>query len=106
MFVGVSAVPVAVNDTDVSDGALTVSVFTPVADPSVQLPTVAVPAGSVVCVAPVTLPPPPETAKVTLTPETGFPCASLIVTFGAGDTVCVTTALPPSPAVFTMGFAG
>ena len=75
----VVAVAVAVNVTTRSASALlpiaeaapatvAVSVFVPAEFPSRQLPTVAIPDASVVCVGPVIDPPPVATAKVTVTP--------------------------------------
>jgi len=49
------------------------------------------PLAFVVAAAPVTLPPPEATAKVTLTPETGLFCASRTITEGG-----VATAVPRS----------
>jgi hypothetical protein len=78
-----------------------VRVFEPAVVPSVQPPTVATPALFVVCVPPVTEPPPLATAKVTVTPLTGFPFASFTVTAGAVLTADPAVALCPSPAVLT-----
>jgi len=75
-------VPVAENVV-LSAPTLAVSVFAPTAVPRVHEPTVAAPLASVVAGLPATLPS-PEAAKLTLTPATGFPNASVIVT--AGDT--------------------
>jgi len=55
-------------------GAVALRVFGPAALPSVQLPTAAIPAASVLGVAPVRLPPPDATANVTGTPATGLAC--------------------------------
>jgi hypothetical protein len=74
--------PVALNVV-VSAPAVAVRVLEPTTVPSVQLPTVAKPLASVVCVPPVTLPPPDATAKVTLTPDFGLPFASVMRTLGA-----------------------
>ena len=54
----------------------------PALAPSVQLPTVAMPCAFVVCVAPVTEPPPVPTANVTRTPATGTLFASFTITLG------------------------
>ena len=54
----------------------------PALAPSVQLPTVAMPCAFVVCVAPVTEPPPVPTANVTMTPATGTLFASFTITLG------------------------
>ena len=83
--------PVAVKviGLPVNPVAVALSVFTPVAVPSIQLPTAAIPLLPVLGVAPVTLPPPDATANVTLTPDTAFPFASVTFTEGL-----VLTALP------------
>ena len=95
-------VPVAVKVTDpLMPAAVAVSVFAPAIVPSVQLPTVATPKASVVGVSPVAEPPPEATAKVTTTPETGFPPASVTSTLGAAATAEAATALWPLPA-FTL----
>src|SRR5205823_11293516 len=89
-FVAVPAVPVAVNDTGLPviplPAAVAVSVFVFTVAGSVQLPTVAMPLPSVVCVPPVTLPLPAAGAKVTLTPGTGFPAPSRMITDGGEPT--------------------
>src|SRR5579862_549279 len=59
-----------------------VRVFAPAVVPRVHPPTVATPFESVVCVAPVTDPPPLVTANVTCTPETPLPYESVTVTVG------------------------
>ena len=51
---------------------MAVSVLAPAVVPRVQLPTVAIPAAFVVAEAPVTVPPPETTVKLTTTPETGL----------------------------------
>ena len=81
MFAAAPTVPVAVNVV-LSAPALAVSVFAPATVPSVHEPTVATPLASVVAGLPVTLPS-PEAANVTLTPATGLPYWSVIVTDGA-----------------------
>src|SRR5436309_6857536 len=88
---GAPAVPLAVNVIGLpfTPGAVAVSVFSPAPVPSVQLPTVAMPPASVVWLAPVMLPLPGVTAKVTATPGTGLPLASFTSTEGA---IC--TAVP------------
>lgn len=78
---------VAVKVTGGSPRAVAVSVFAPT-EPSVQLPTVAMPKVLVVVVPPVTDPPPVATANVTGTPAVGFPLASLTVIDGATETTC------------------
>ncbi len=70
--------------------AVAVRVFWPVA--RIQLPTVALPDASVICVEPVRLPAPAVMAKVTVTPEAGFPSPSRTSTEGLGD-----TELPATP---------
>jgi len=103
MFAGAPTVPVAENVV-LSAPAVTVSVFAPAAVPSVQEPTDATPAASVVTGLPLTLPS-PEAANVTLTPATGLPYWSVIVTDGAVATAEPTVALCASPALLAM-FAG
>jgi hypothetical protein len=83
-----------------------VSVLAPAVEPSVQLPTVAIPEAFVACEAPVTEPPPLATANTTTTPLTGFPLASVTVTAGATATAVPTVALCPSPADFTIDVGG
>jgi hypothetical protein len=70
-----------------------VSVFAPGLLPSLQLPTVATPAPSVVCDAPVIDPPPLATANVTAIFGTPLPLVSAILTEGGFATVEPTTAL-------------
>src|SRR5512145_23239 len=69
-----TAVPVAVKVTGLPASVpdVAVSVWGPAVVPSVQPPTVAMPAAFVVWVAPVTEPPPDVTANVTVTPPTGL----------------------------------
>jgi hypothetical protein len=55
----------------------------------------------VVCVLAVTEPPPLATAKITMTPLTGFPFPSFTVTAGAVVTADPAAAVCPSPDVFT-----
>jgi hypothetical protein len=83
-----------------------VSVLLPAVEPSVQLPTVAIPEAFVACEAPVTEPPPLATANTTITPLTGIPLASVTVTAGATATAVPTVALCPSPADFTIEVGG
>ena len=66
-----------------------VKVLAPAVAPSVQLPTVAMPAALVVAGEPVTEPPPEATVKVTLTPGTGLLLVSVTMTLGG-----VLTAVP------------
>src|SRR5919106_5733996 len=68
-------------------GAVAVRVFGPGVGPRVQLPAVATPFVPEVATAPVTLPPPVATAKVTSTSGTGFPYWSVTSTAGATGTV-------------------
>ena len=77
---------------------MALSSFSPAVVPSVQLPTAATPAASVTTVAPVTLPPPDTTTKVTVTLRTPWPAE--LVTFTAGDvgTGVATVAVCPWPA--------
>src|SRR5207237_222284 len=85
---GAPAVAVAVNVIGLpfTPGEVAVSVFWPAAVPSVQLPTAAMPLALVVWLAPVMLPLPVATAKVTATPGTGLPLASLTITEGGMGT--------------------
>src|SRR5690606_8418069 len=64
----------------------------PAVVPMVQLPTVATPCALVVGVSP-EAEPPFTVANMTLTPDTGFPLASVTRTAGAGETV------PPATVV-------
>ena len=86
--VAAPTVPVAVNVTGdpVSDPLVAVMVLDPTVVPRVQLPTVAMPPAFVVTDALVTEPPPVAIANVTLMPETGLLCASLMMTLGAVPT--------------------
>ena len=69
-----------------------VKVLAPALAPRVQLPTVAMPEALVVAERPVAEPPPEATAKVTLTPATGLPLASVTRTLGAMPTAAPTVA--------------
>src|SRR3989442_15210093 len=73
--------------------------------PTVQLPTVATPSPPVVAVAPVTLPPPDPTAKVTVALGTGRLAASRTSTAGGTFTAYPTSAFCASPA-WTTTLAG
>jgi hypothetical protein len=75
------------------------SVFAPSVGPSVQLPTVATPSWLVVCSAPVIVPPPLATEKVTVAPATAVPLTSLTRTDGATSTGAPTPASWSSPAI-------
>src|SRR6185503_11097222 len=86
MLTGGPASPVAVNVAGVTPETVAVRVFVPDVVPRVQLPTVARPEASVVCDAPVMLPPPDVTAKVTGTPLSGLATASVTRTRGAVGT--------------------
>jgi hypothetical protein len=79
-----------------------VSVLAPGVEPSIQLPTLAIPEAFVACEAAVTEPPPLATVNVTITPLTGSPLASVTSTAGATATAVLTVALCPSPADFTI----
>ena len=59
-----------------------VIVLAPTSAPSVQDPTVAMPLAFVTCVAPVIVPPPEATAKLTVTPATGMLFTSRTITLG------------------------
>ena len=78
---------------------LAVRVLAPAPAPSVQLPTVAMPAALVVAVRPVAEPPPEATAKVTLTPGTGSLWTSSTMTLGLMLTAVPAEADWPSPAL-------
>jgi hypothetical protein len=93
--VATPAVPVAVkvSGDPVSPLLVAVSVLPPTIDPSVQLPTVAMPLALVVALPPVMLPPPVATANVTVTPETGLSNASRTRTLGAVVTAVPTVAV-------------
>ena len=67
-----TGVPVAAKVTGGSPVTVAVKAFAPGVLPNVQLPTVAIPLAFVVWEAPVMLPPPELTAKVTATPGIGF----------------------------------
>ena len=97
---GAPGAPVAVNVTGlpVSPGAVAVRVLVPAVIPSVQLPTVAIPLALVIWFAPVMLPPPPASAKVTATPWTGLPLASFTITDGGTATAVPVVAVCWSPA--------
>src|SRR5207302_1321892 len=93
------AVPVAVKVTGLPESVpdVAVSVLLPAVVPSVQLPTVAIPLASLIWVAPVTLPLPGPGAKVTDTPETGLPNASVTITDGGTGRVLPAGACCPLP---------
>ncbi|MEY3348001.1 MAG: hypothetical protein RLY46_40, partial [Bacteroidota bacterium] len=86
-------VPEAVNITgeSVNPVDVAVRVFVPAIVPIVQ-GVDAMPFTPVVTVALITFPPPPITAKDTLTPETGLPLSSVIRTLGAVAKVVPTVA--------------
>jgi hypothetical protein len=94
--VATPAVPVAVKVTGepVSPATVAVSVFAPTVVPKVQAGLVAIPALSVTTAPEDTNEPPPlPTAKVTGTPLTALPCASVTTTEGAVATAVPTVAL-------------
>ena len=103
--VAAPAVPVAVMVTGepLNDPLVAVSVFAPAVVPKVQARLVAIPALSVVtAVVEANEPPPVATAKVTDTPLTALPCASVTLTDGAVATAVATVALwllPPFSAI-------
>ena len=74
-------------------GAAAVNELVPSVNPSVQLPTAAVPVESVACVAPTIDPPPAVTKNVTVTPATEFESRSMTRTAGGVGRVT------PTPAV-------
>ena len=108
MLPALPAVPVAMKVTGlpVSPAAAAVSVFAPTVVLRVQLPTVAMPPASVVWLAPVMLPFPGVTAKVTATPDTGLPLASLTITDGGIGTAVPTVTVCLSPALIAICVAG
>src|SRR5437867_3982229 len=75
--------PVACKVTEATPERDAVSVLGPASSPKLQLPTVAMPAASVVAFAPLTAPPPLATTNTTTTPGSGCPTASLSLTAGA-----------------------
>jgi hypothetical protein len=90
--------PVAVNRTGLpvmpDPVAVALRVFAPGVAPKVQLPTVAIPLASVTTgTAGRTVPAPPVTAKVTVTPATGVPLRSRTSTEGGASTAAFTGAL-------------
>jgi hypothetical protein len=89
---------VKVTGEPVSPATVAVSVFAPTVVPKVQAGLVAIPALSVTT-APedANEPPPLPTAKVTGTPLTALPCASVTTTEGAVATAVPTVALCRSP---------
>ena len=93
---------VAVKTTGATDvpGKLAVSVLGPLAGPSVQLPTAALPLTSVVCVAPVMVPPPLVTVNCTVAPSTGVSVASSTSTRGGMGTGVDLAAVCASPPAF------
>src|SRR5437764_411318 len=93
------AVPVAVKVTGLPESVpdVAASLLLPAVVPRVQLPTVAIPLASLIWVAPVTLPLPGPGAKVTDTPETGLPNASVTSTDGAIKTAPPAGAVCPPP---------
>ena len=78
--------------------ASSVLLLTPATDPSVQLPTVAMPFDPVVAGLPETLPPPAVTVNVTDTPATGLSNPSVTNTAGDIGTAVPISAVCPSPA--------
>jgi hypothetical protein len=103
--VAAPAVPVAVKvmGEPLRLPLIAVSVFAPAVVPKVQAGLVATPALSVVTALLEAIEPPPvATAKVTDTPLTALPCASVTFTDGAVATAVLTVALwvlPPSTAI-------
>ena len=92
---GLPTIPVAVKviGAPLRPTAIAISVLVPAAVPSVQLPTEARPSTPVTSVSPVMLPTPDVTAKMTVTPETGWPLPSVTITVGAVATIAPTTAV-------------
>jgi hypothetical protein len=95
-------VPVAVKTTGVIEPTLAESELAPAPEPRVHPPTVATPLAFVVCVPPVTDPPPVVTENVTDAPVTRFPFASFTMTDGAIGTAVPTGAVCASPALFVI----
>ena len=99
------AVPVAVKvmGEPLNDPLVAVSVLAPAVVPKVQAGLVAIPTLSVVTALLEAIEPPPvATAKVTDTPLTALPCASVTLTDGAVATAVLTVALwlfPPFTAI-------
>src|SRR5258706_6599435 len=105
--VAAPATPVAVKAIGLPPRPVDVAVkeLAPAVAPSVQLPSIAIPEELVATVAPVgdeIEPPPPVTANVTLTPETGFRFASRTRTEGAVPTLWPAVALCPFPPLSAM----
>jgi hypothetical protein len=103
MVAAAPGVPVTVKVTGLPESVpeVAVSVFVPTAVPSVHAVTAAIPSTPVgTAVVGLTLPPPAVTAKVTATPDTGFPLASFTTTDGAG-----LAALPTVPDALGVVFA-
>ena len=96
----------ALKVTEPSPPAVAESVLRPTALPTAQLPTVAIPAALVTWSAPVAEPPPATTAKVTATPSTGLPKASVTKTEGATETAVWITGFCPSPVLSTIRVGG
>ena len=78
----VSAVAAIISGEPPSVPLVAVIVLAPTSAPSVQDPTVAMPLAFVTCVAPVMVPPPEATAKLTVTPATGMLFTSRTITLG------------------------
>src|SRR3954452_6087574 len=95
-----SGVPVAVKVTGLPARLpeVAVNVLAPAVVPSFHDPAVATPSLPVTRARPVPVPPPEATAKVTATPETGLPYASVARTAGAVATGVSTVADWLSPA--------
>jgi hypothetical protein len=101
-------VPVAVKVTGepVSPATVAVSVFAPAVVPKVQSGLVAIPALSVLTAFEDAIDPaPPLTLKVTPTPLTALPCASVTTTEGAVATAVPTVPLCWSPPFMAMRVA-
>jgi hypothetical protein len=96
LALGAPAMPVAVNVTGLplSVPEVAVSAFVPATVPRVQETAVAMPLAFVdTGVVGFTVPPPAVTAKVTGTPDTGLPFASLTITDGGVPTAVFTVAV-------------
>ena len=104
MNFGLPAVAVAlmVTGLPVRTPEVAVIVLVTAAVPRVQLPTVAIPEAFVTGDPPVRPPPPAVTAKVTETPDTGLPWASVTSTDGAMARVAPTVSACPPPALSAM----
>jgi hypothetical protein len=97
---------VKVTGEPANPAAVAVSVFPPAVVPKVQAGLVTIPALSVIiALEEATEPPPSPTAKVTATPLTALPCASVTLTEGTVATAVPTVARCWSPPFIAMRVA-